>query len=57
MVSPPTSMPTYSFTTSMFLCSPTFVRKGHQEGTKKCAINAKEKEGKENCKKKAKVMM
>ena len=57
MVSPPTSMPTYSFTTSMFLCSPTFVRKGHQEGTKKCAINAKGKEGKENCKKKAKVMM
>jgi len=48
---------TYSFTMQMFLCSPTFVRKVHQERTKKCEINAKGKEGKQNCKKKAKVMM
>lgn len=48
---------TYSFTMQMFLCSPTFVRKVHQEGTKKCEINARGKEGKENCKKKATVMM
>ena len=41
----------------MFLCSPSFLRKVHQDGTKKCEINAKGKEGKENCKKKAKVMM
>lgn len=61
MVCLPRSTPLFKiffYNVNVFMVTvPTFVRKVHHEGTKKCEINAKGREGKENYKKKAKVMI